>query len=53
MLKYNFDTMLWEWCFLGTLDVLSAMRTKYKKEQYKEFYERVMKIALLTTKTDK
>jgi len=50
MLKYNFDTLLWEWCILGALDVLRAMRTRYKKEQFKEFYERVMKIALLTTK---
>ncbi|MCZ8023657.1 MAG: hypothetical protein O9294_18000 [Cytophagales bacterium] len=46
MLKYNFDTMLWEWCELGVSDVLSAMRTKYDKEQYREFYKRAMEIAL-------
>jgi hypothetical protein len=46
MLKYNFDTMLWEWGGLGISDVLRAMRTKYDKEQYREFYKRAMKIAL-------
>jgi hypothetical protein len=46
MLKYNFDTMLWEWFSLDTLDVLRAMRTKYDKDTYKDFYKRVMKIAL-------
>jgi hypothetical protein len=46
MLKYNFDTMLWEWCGLGVSDVLRAMRTKYNKEQYREFYKRAMEIAL-------
>ena len=52
MLKYNFDTMLWEWGGFDTLDVLKAMRTKYNKDEYKDFYKRVMKIALLTKKTD-
>jgi hypothetical protein len=46
MLKYNFDTMLWEWGGLGVSDVLRAMRTKYNKEQYREFYKRAMEIAL-------
>lgn len=46
MLKYNFDTMLWEWGRLGFSDVLKAMRTKYNKEQYYEFYKRAMGIAL-------
>lgn len=50
MMKYNFDTMLWEWVSLSTLDVLRAMRTKYNKEAYADFYKRVMKIALLTEK---
>lgn len=50
MLKYNFDTMLWEWCRLDTLDVLKAMRTKYDKDKYHDFYKRAMKIALLTKK---
>jgi hypothetical protein len=52
MLKYNFDTMLWEWGGFGASDVLRAMRTKYKKDEYEDFYRRVMEIALLTKKTD-
>ena len=52
MLKYNFDTMLWEWGGFGASDVLRAMRTKYKKDEYEDFYKRVMQIALLTKKTD-
>lgn len=47
MLKYNFDTMLWEWGGLGACDVLRAMRTKYNKKEFAEFYKRVMAIALL------
>jgi len=47
MFKYNFDTMLWEWCGLGASDVLRAMRTKYNKEEFRDFYKRVMAIALL------
>lgn len=46
MLKYNFDTMLWEWVNLNAMDVLKAMRTKYDEENYKLFYQKVMKIAL-------
>ena len=52
MLKYNFDTMLWEWGGFDTSDVLRAMRTKYKKDEFVDFYKRVMKIALLTKKID-
>ncbi len=52
MLKYNFDTMLWEWGGFDALDVLKAMRTKYDKDKFKDFYKRVMEIALLTKKTD-
>jgi len=52
MLKYNFDTMLWEWGGLGADDVLRAMRTKYNKDEFTDFYKRVMKIALLIKKTD-
>lgn len=44
MYKYNFDTMLWEWCSLDLLDVLSAMRAKYNKEQFREFYKRALEI---------
>lgn len=46
MLKYNFDTMLWECGGLGVSDVLRAMRTKYDREQYREFYKKAMQIAL-------
>lgn len=53
MLKYNFDTMLWEWCGFNASDVLRAMRTAYKKEAYEDFYKRVMEIALLTKKAGK
>ena len=52
MLKYNFDTMLWEWGGFNASDVLRAMRTKYKKDEYEDFYRRVMEIALLTKKID-
>ena len=48
MLKYNFDTMLWDWTHLGAKDVLFAMRTKYDTEQFASFYTRVMEIALLS-----
>ena len=44
LLKYNFDTMLWEWGGLGLSDVLRAMRTKYDKERYREFYKKSMEI---------
>lgn len=50
MYKYNFDTMLWEWIYFDASDVLRAMRTKYNKQEFKDFYARVMKIALLTKK---
>lgn len=50
MLKYNFDTMLWEWVSLGLADVLAAMRVKYSKEQFEEFYARAMEIQLRNIK---
>lgn len=50
MLKYNFDTILWEWVYLGALDVLFAMRSKYNTEQFTDFYTRVMNIALRADK---
>jgi hypothetical protein len=50
MLKYNFDTMLWEWGGLDASDVLRAMRTKYDKHEFEDFYKRVMTIALLIKK---
>ncbi len=52
MLKYNFDTMLWEWGGLDASDVLRAMRTKYDKEEFEDFYKRVMTIGLLTKTTE-
>lgn len=44
MIEYNFSTMLWEWANLGLLDVLSAMRVKLNKEEFKKFYWRAMEI---------
>ena len=52
MLKYNFDTMLWEWGGFDASDVLRAMRTKYNKDEFEDFYKRVMKIALITKRID-
>lgn len=46
MIKYNFDSMLWDWCNLGLICVLSAMRTKYNEKRYAEFYWRAMEIEL-------
>ena len=43
--------MLWEWGGFDASDVLRAMRAKYKKEEFGDFYRRVMEIALLTKKT--
>lgn len=44
MYTYNFDTMLWDWASLGLCDVLSAMRVKYNKEKFREFYRKAMEI---------
>ncbi len=44
MYKYNFDTMLWDWCSLGLSDVLSAMRAKYNKSEFRDFYKRAIAI---------
>lgn len=46
MMKYNFDTMLWEWGALGALDVLKAMRPKLNFADFNSFYKQVMEIAL-------
>lgn len=48
MFKYNFDTMLWDWCNLGLSDVLGAMRLKYNKQQFTSFYNKAMEIELRT-----
>lgn len=47
MLKYNFDTALWEWVSLGLKDVLCAMRAKYDATAFAAFYQKAMDIALL------
>lgn len=44
MYKYNFDTMLWDWCSLGLTDVLSAMRAKYDKSKFRDFYKIAIEI---------
>jgi hypothetical protein len=46
MMKYNFDTMLWEWVMFGALDVLQAMRPKLNSLDFDLFYKQVMEIAL-------
>ncbi|MDR2222931.1 MAG: hypothetical protein LBE34_09335 [Flavobacteriaceae bacterium] len=48
MLKYNFDTTLWEWCSLDASDVLKAMRLKYNHTDFRIFYKKVIDIALLS-----
>lgn len=48
MMRYNFDTMLWEWVNLGLSDVLSAMRKKYNKQQFEIFYFKAMEIEMRT-----
>ncbi|SFR75625.1 hypothetical protein [Maribacter stanieri] len=44
MYAYNFDTMLWDWCSLSLSEVLSAMRAKYNKEDFRKFYKRALEI---------
>lgn len=44
MYRYNFDTMLWEWCSLGLHDVLSAMRVTYTATDFENFYRRAIEI---------
>ena len=48
MLKYNFDTMLWNWTDFSAIDVLFAMRPKLLDDEFKVFYTEVMRISLLT-----
>lgn len=47
MFKYNFDTMLWNWTFFDTIDVLMAMKPKYSQEEFANFHKEVMRIALI------
>ncbi|WP_281540847.1 hypothetical protein [Maribacter aestuarii] len=44
MIKYNFETMLWDWCSLGLYDVLCAMRAKYSPKEFEKFYKRAIEI---------
>lgn len=44
MIKYNFETMLWDWSSLGLHDVLCAMRAKYGKTEFEVFYKRAIEI---------
>ena len=53
MMKYNFDTMLWEWGMFGALDVLQAMRPKLNSVDFNSFYKQVMEIALRPDSMDK
>ena len=53
MMKYNFDTMLWEWGMFSALDVLQAMRPKLNSADFKLFYKQVMEIALRPDTMDK
>jgi hypothetical protein len=46
IMKYNFDTMLWEWVSLGLFDVLQAMRPKLNEKSFADFYWKAMEIAL-------
>lgn len=53
MMKYNFDTLLWDWTDLNIFDMLAAMRPRYNRTQFKMLYEVAMEIALLSAnKTD-
>jgi hypothetical protein len=47
MLKYNFDTMLWNWTDFNAMDVLLAMHPKLSDTEFESFYREVMRIALL------
>ena len=53
MISYNFDTMLWEWIGFNTSDVLKALQPAYGRDTYRDFYKRVMDIALLNKHSDK
>ncbi len=46
MMKYNFDTMHWEWVHLGLFDVLLAMRASYNGKQYADFYHKAMEVEM-------
>jgi hypothetical protein len=47
MMKFNFDTMLWNWTGFSAVDVLFAMRPRLSDADFNIFYSEVMRIALL------
>ncbi|MCQ0111420.1 hypothetical protein [Zhouia amylolytica] len=49
MIAYNFNTLLWEWVGLSLFDVLSAMKAKYAKAKYRDFYQRALEIEKRST----
>ncbi len=53
MIKYNFETMLWEWTMFSALDVLNAMKPRLTPNEFKIFYKQVMEIALRPDRIDK
>jgi hypothetical protein len=49
MVRYNFDSGLWDWVHLGLYDVLSALRGEVRSEEYRAFYGEAMEIARRAT----
>lgn len=54
MLSYNFDSCLWEWCYLGLYDLLNAcsgnlIRRRFlmPTDEFQKFYFEAMRIACL------
>lgn len=52
MFSYNFDSCLWEWCYLGLYDVLNACAGNMvkrehamSKDEFRDFYVEAMRIA--------
>ncbi len=41
---YKYNAVLWEWHNLGLYDVLSAMRAKYNRHDFSDFYKRAIAI---------
>jgi hypothetical protein len=41
---YKYNSILWEWIDLNLLNVLQAMRVKYNKTKFRDFYQRAMQI---------
>ena len=47
MVAYNFGSGLWEWVSLGLYDVLTAQKASLSRKDFRDFYERAMRIAQL------